>query len=46
MLNRLFFEMVTIWDKFMSTFTSNSHFSQTEFLFQAFLSKKILTDLG
>lgn len=46
MLNRLFFEMVVIWDKFLSTFTSKSHFSQIEFQFQASPSKNILTDWG
>ena len=49
MLNRLFFERVMIWDKFVSTFTgitSKSHFSQIEFLFQASSSKNILTNLG
>lgn len=49
MLNRLFFERVIIRDKFMSTFTgitSECHFNQIEFLFQASSSKNILTNLG
>lgn len=49
MLNRLFFEKVVIYVRFISTFTDvtiKSHFSQIEFLFQAHSSKNSPKNVG